>query len=206
MGTPARNRVARLAVGLPAVFLSWALLVGLPPLARTPTGHGHLVAHTMKLTGPGAAGRATTTRAADRAWTATVSVDAHTQSVSLSWSGAPFGSASVRSRSAGRWSSWTTDTAEPDEGPNRGGNGRSGIGPICSVMVGATPSRFGSCAARSPISRSMRCTGSDRLVAASPPPGPTRRRRRSTFRASGAAAVGRPTIRAVRALRWSWAT
>ena len=60
----------------------------------------------------------------------TLPVPSGTQSVTLSWSGAPSGSARVRARSGGRWSTWTTDAGEPDEGPDRGGNGRTGIGPI----------------------------------------------------------------------------
>ena len=128
MPSPLRRRAIHLAIGVPAVLTSWALLVGLP-LAPRPSSPGHLVARTIKLTGPQSASRTKSDRARG-GWATTLPVPSGTQSVTLSWSGAPNGSARVRARSGGHWSTWTTDAGEPDEGPDRGGNGRAGIGPI----------------------------------------------------------------------------
>lgn len=141
MRRPTRRASGRLILGLPAAVTAWALLLALPlaPATAAPAATpgtapvatpGHLIARTITVTdGPGSAG-ASRSRRASAGWVTTVAVPSGTQSVSLSWSGALTGAAAVRSRSGGRWSPWTTDAAEPDESPDRGGNGRSGIGPI----------------------------------------------------------------------------
>lgn len=137
MHIPCRRNAARIAFGFPAVLSAWAMLVGLP-LAPVAPGRGHLVTRKIALTGmhaavrpdgPDRAGSAEARAAAD-GWSATVPVDAGTQSVALSWTGAPSGAAQIRARSGGRWSAWTTEAADPDEGPDTGGNGRTGIGPV----------------------------------------------------------------------------
>ena len=63
MPSSLRRRAIHLAIGVPAVFTSWALLVGLP-LAPRPSTPGHLVARTIKLTGRQSASRTKSDRAA----------------------------------------------------------------------------------------------------------------------------------------------
>ena len=100
-------------------------LVGavVPASARVP-GAGHLEVQEIALAD---AGRA----AATSGWTKTVGVRPGTQMVDLTWSGAPSGAVRVRIPDGrGGWGEWNDYRADPDEGPDAGGNGRSGVGPL----------------------------------------------------------------------------
>ncbi len=131
-----RARLFRFLATLPVMTLVWTTLTLLPTGPNG--GRGHLVTHTTVLTGShgvliraiGGSGRRRTTGAAEPGWSAEVSVDAHTQLVDLTWHGAPNGTVELRSRHQGRWSAWSEQQADPDEGPDRGGNGRTGVGPL----------------------------------------------------------------------------
>ncbi len=109
-----------------SIVLACALgLVGavVPASARAP-GTGHLEVQEVALAGTGRA-------AAKAGWTKVVGVRAGTQMVDLTWAGAPSGSVRVRVPDGrGGWGEWNTFAADPDEGPDQGGNGRSGVGPL----------------------------------------------------------------------------
>ncbi|MBI2709216.1 MAG: DUF4214 domain-containing protein [Actinobacteria bacterium] len=78
-----------------------------------------------------------TTGAATRGWSGAIDVTDGTQMVAFTWSGAADGAVEVRSREGGRWSTWTPAAASPDEGPDTGGNGRTGVGPVWLGSKGA---------------------------------------------------------------------
>ena len=122
--TPRRRGRRVLAVGPLAVALL-AVLVGTPlrPAAegaRPGTMHQSIVSLT------GADGRRTTSGAAAPAaaptgWTTEVDVANGSQSVGVSWSGAPHGAVSVRGFDGRAWSAWTLLEADPNDGPDRRG-------------------------------------------------------------------------------------
>lgn len=94
-----------------------------PAAARQP-GTGHLEVQEVALAGRGRA-------AAGIGWTKTVGVRSGTQMVDLTWTGAPDGAVRVRVPDGhGGWGEWNTYRADPDEGPDAGGNGRTGVGPL----------------------------------------------------------------------------
>lgn len=131
--------VRRFVVAVSATTLSFGVLVVVPQ-ATVAHGRGRLVTVTTKLTGPDArpvapagvhGGAVRITRgAASPGWSASVDVDDRTRMVDLSWRGAPTGTVEIRTKAGGRWSPWSAQAAERDEGPDRGGNGRNGVGPV----------------------------------------------------------------------------
>ncbi len=131
---------------LPALVVSWALAAGLP-FAPTPGAPGRLERSTVVLTGrravplppagsPGAPTR-TTAGPARAGWSAAVDLDDGSEMVALTWQGDPAARVSLRSRSANGWSPWQSLSAEVDEGPDTGGNGRVGVGPVWLGTTGA---------------------------------------------------------------------
>ena len=150
--SPQRPRRRALAL-VPAACLAWVLVVGLPlaPRAGSP---GHLDSTTEVLTGPKAvavpAATGATTRSAEgparRAtgtvgpgWSAAVDLAAGSQMVAVTWvddASARGAAVSVRSRHDGVWSAWQPGDVE-DGGPDAGGNGRTGAGPIWLGHLGA---------------------------------------------------------------------
>ncbi len=157
MRTLCRHRRSRRVVALvPAVVIAWGLVAGLP-LTPTPGQPGRLETSTVQLTGAGAPALAPATGALDAAgdsrakaratsgpaaegWSAAVDLAERTQMVAVTWAraGAPADAAvAVRSRHDRAWSPWQTLTADPDEGPDSGGNGRAGVGPVWLGADGA---------------------------------------------------------------------
>lgn len=141
MSSPYLRRAIRLAICVPATAAAVALIGALPLAGAVPSARGsasatadapasgHLVSRSIDLSRRTATVR-TSGRATAAGSLATVDVPSMTQSVSLTWSGAPDGAARIRSHSGRGWSAWASEGADRDEGPDRGGNGRAGIGPF----------------------------------------------------------------------------
>jgi len=70
-------------------------------------------------------------RAVPTGWSAEVPVDDGTQMVSLTWAGSSDAAVRVRApKPGGGWGPWLDLHSDPDEGPDQGGNGRNGVGPV----------------------------------------------------------------------------
>jgi hypothetical protein len=128
------RRRRQLLGALPMALASWAVLTGLPfsPAAARP---GTLHTDTITLTGPAAEAtppaavdgsgtaapskrvRTAPSRAA-AGWTASIDVEAGTQSAGVSWTGAPHGRVQVRGLTDVGWTEWDVLEADPDDGPD----------------------------------------------------------------------------------------
>ncbi len=151
-----RSRSKRALALLPAVVVAWGLVSGLP-LTPTAGQPGRLESSTVRLTGAGAPALAPASGALDAAgddrskerttagpaavgWTAAVDLADRTQMVAFTWDRAgpaDDGTVAVRSRHDRAWSRWQVLTPDPDEGPDAGGNGRTGVGPVWLGTDGA---------------------------------------------------------------------
>jgi len=111
-----------LAVGL-------GLLPALPAAADVGTP-GRLDVQQVALSGTGAKDRGAA-RTVTPGWTTDVALRSQRQMVDLTWSGAPSGAVKVRIPTGpDTWGPWQEMTSDPDEGPDTGGNGRNGVGPL----------------------------------------------------------------------------
>lgn len=119
------RRRRRLLAVIPAGLLTWTGMVAIPG-APTSAKPGTMHTEILTLTGPTGSARGTSAGAgagagpdaAGPGWSTTVDVDAGTQAVAASWTGAPTGAVDVRGRTADGWTAWTTLEANPDEAPD----------------------------------------------------------------------------------------
>ncbi|MGN6695636.1 MAG: DUF4214 domain-containing protein [Aquihabitans sp.] len=129
-----RRRKRRLLASLPLGAIAWVGLAGLPAAPAAPTP-GTMHTEIITLSGPQGDPTPGLTSSALRdapttagpGWSASIDVEAGTQSVASSWTGAPDGAVSVRGHAADGWTEWVDLESEPDDGPDTSARNSGGM-------------------------------------------------------------------------------